>query len=74
MIISDIGSDDMELTDILEQEGVNLPDMVENWKKKGMKHIAEEEVRRINEIPIARQRAEIEMQGKNLGVAKGMGF
>lgn len=36
MLISDIGSDEMELNDILEQEGVNVPDMVENWKKKEM--------------------------------------
>jgi len=74
MLISDIGSDEMEINDILEQEGVNLPDMVQNWKKKGMEHISEEEVRRINEILIARQRAEIDMQSKNLGVAKGIGL
>ena len=30
MLTSDIGSDEMELNDILEQEGFNLPDMVEN--------------------------------------------
>jgi len=74
MLISDIGSDEMELSDILKQEEVNLAYMVETWKKKGMEHISEEEVRRINDIFIAQQRAEIEMQSKNLGVAKGIGL
>ena len=53
MLISDIRTEEMELNDILEQEGVNLPDMVENWEKKGMEHISEEEVKRINDILIA---------------------
>jgi len=74
ILISDIESDKMELTNILEKEGVNLPDMVEEWKKNEMEHIWEEEVRRVNEILIAKQRAKIEMQSKNLGIAKGMGL
>jgi len=72
ILISDIGSEDMELNDILEQEGMNLLDMVENWKKKRMEHISEEEVKRINDILIARQRVEMEMQSKSLGIAKGL--
>jgi len=74
MLISDIGSEEMELNEVLEQEGVNLPDMVEDWRKKGMENISEEEVRKINEIFIAKQKAEMEMQNKNLGIAKGMGL
>jgi len=59
MFTKEIGLEDMELSDILEQEGMDLPNMVENWKKKGMEHISEEEVKRINDILIARQRAEM---------------
>lgn len=73
MLTSEIGREGMELNDILEQEGVDLPNMVENWKKKGMEHISEEEVKRINDILIARQRAEMELQSKSLGIAKGLG-
>lgn len=73
MLISDIRSEEMKLNEVLEKEGVNLPDMVENWKKKGMENISEEEVRKINEIFIAKHKVEINMQNKNLGIAKGMG-
>lgn len=53
MFTSEIRIKEMELGDILEQEGMDLPNMVENQKKKGMKHILEEEVKRINDIFIA---------------------
>lgn len=39
MMISDVGSEEMELNEILEQEGVNLLVMVENWKMQGMENI-----------------------------------
>lgn len=73
MFTSEIGSKDMELSDILEQEGMDLPNMVENWKKKGMEHISKEEVKRINDILIAWQRAEIELQRNSLSTTKGLG-
>jgi len=73
MFTNEIKLKDMELSDILEQEGMDLPNMVENWKKKGMEHILEEEVRRINDIFIAWQWAEMELQSKCLGIAKGIG-
>jgi len=73
MYINEIGLEDMELSDMLEQEGMDLPNMVEIWKKKGMEHISEEEVKRVNDIFIARQRAEMELQSKCLGTTKGLG-
>lgn len=42
MLISDVGSEEMELNEVLEQEGVNLPVMVENWKTQGIENISEE--------------------------------
>jgi len=72
MLISDIGSEEMELNEVLEQEGVNLPNMVENRKKQGMENISEEEIRRINELFVARQKEEMDKQNKNLGIVKGM--
>lgn len=61
MFTSEIGLEDMELSNILAQEDMDLPNMVENWKKKGMEDISEEEVKRINDLFIARQWAEIEL-------------
>ena len=73
MFTNEIGLEDMGLSDMLEQEGMDLPNMVEDWKKKGMEHISEEEVNRINDIFIARQQAELELQRKFLGTTKGLG-
>lgn len=53
MMTSEMGLEDMELSDILEQEGMDLPNMVEQWKKKGIAHKSEEEVNRINTLFIA---------------------
>lgn len=74
MFTSDIGNEEMELHEVLGLEGVNLPDMVEDWRKNGMENISKEEVRKINEILIAKQKAKLEMQNRKLGVAKGMGL
>jgi len=73
MVTSDIGSEEMELQEILGLEGVNLPDMVEDWRKKGVENISEEEIQKINAVFIAKQKAEMEMHHRKLGVVKGKG-
>ena len=73
MMTSEMGLEDMELSDILEQEGMDIPNMVEQWKNKGVEHISEEEVNRINTLFIARQKAEMDMQRRSLGTTKGLG-
>jgi len=41
MLTSDGGSEEMELNKILEQAGINLPVMEENWKTQGIENISE---------------------------------
>lgn len=68
MLTREIGLEDMELSDMLKQEGMDLPNMVEDWKKKGMEHISEEEVNTINNLFIARQ--QVVFTEKDLGNSK----
>jgi len=71
MLTSDGGSEELELDEVLEQEGMNLPVMAENWKARGIENVPEEEIRKINDLFIARQKAELEKQSRKLGIAKG---
>lgn len=73
MMTSKMGLEDMDLTDILQWKGMDLPNMLEQWKKKGIEHISEEEVNRINTLFIARQQEEMDMQKRSLETKKGLG-
>jgi len=73
VVTSDIGSEDIELQEIPGLEGVNILDMVEDWRKKGVENILEEEIWKINTVIIAKQKAEMEMHHRKLGVVKGKG-
>jgi len=42
MLTSDGGSEELELNEVLEKEGVNLPVMEENWRTQGLENIPEE--------------------------------
>ena len=67
MTSSEIGTEDLEFSDILEREGMEFNTMVEKWKKKGMEHIPEEEVDRVNFLFLTRQDAEIKGQKRGFG-------
>lgn len=71
MLTSDGGSDDMELNEVLEKEGVNLPAMEKQWRAQGLENIPEEEIKKISDLFIARQKAELDKQNRRLGVEKG---
>jgi len=71
MLTNDGGSEEMELNEALEKEGVNLPVMEENWKTQGLENIPEEELRKISDLFIARQKVELERKNKRLGTATG---
>jgi len=73
MLTSDGGSEDLELEEVLAREGMNLPGITEKWKTQGIENALEEEIRKINDMFIARQKAELEKQNRKLGVAKGSG-
>jgi len=52
---------------------MNLPGIAEKLKTQGIENAPEEEIRKINDLFIARQKAELEKQNRKLGVAKGSG-
>lgn len=73
MITSDGGSEEVELNEALEKEGVNLPVMDENWKTQGLEKIPEEELRKISDLFIARQKTELDRKNRRLGIVTGTG-
>jgi len=73
MLNSDGGSDELELNEALEKAGVNLPALEENWKAKGIENVPEEELKKISDLFIARQKAELDRQNRRLGIATGTG-
>lgn len=71
MLTSDGGSEDLELEEALAREGINLPVIAENWKTQGIENASEEEVKKVNDLFIARQKVEIEKQNQKLGIERG---
>lgn len=57
MLTSDGGSEDLELEETLAREGINLPVIAEKWKKQGIDNALEDEVKKVNDLFIARQKA-----------------
>lgn len=48
--------------------------MEKQWRAQGLENIPEEELRKISDLFIAKQKAELDKQNKKLGVAKGSGI
>ena len=73
MLYSDGGNDEHELNEAIKKAGVNLPALEENWKAQGIENVLEEELKKISELFIVRQRAELARQNRKLGIATGTG-
>ena len=75
MAISEAGTEDLELGDILaEREGMDLNTMVEQWKQRGLEHIPTKEMDRVNFLFLAQQEAETKGQKRGYGATKGLGI
>ena len=57
MTMSEESIEDLELRDILDEEGMDLVNMVEQWKELGVEHIPEEQIDRINFQFLAQEEA-----------------
>ena len=73
MISSEMGTEDMELSDILEKEYMDLNSMVEQWKQTGMEHVPEEEIDRINYFSLSRQDVDLQGLKRSHGATKNLG-
>ena len=74
MKISEAGTEDLELRDILDREGMDLVNMVEQWKEIGVEHIPEEQINRINFLFLAQEEVGSKGQKRGHGETKGMGI
>lgn len=73
MISSEMGTEDMELSDILEKEDMDLNSMLEQWKQKGMEHVPDEEIDRIDYLFLSRHDAELHGIKRSHGATKSLG-
>lgn len=71
MLTNEEGSEDLELEDTLAMEGIDLTTLVDRWRANGIEAIPEEEIRKVKDLFIARQKAVIEKHKYKLGIIKG---
>ena len=74
MVLSEQGTEDLELGEILEKEGLDLNSIVEQWKQKGLDKILEEEINRVNHLFLTRQDAVSKGMKRSRGITKGLGI
>lgn len=71
MLTSEGGSEDLEFEDTLAKEGLDLTQLVERWRAKGIEAVPEEEITKVRNLFIAQQKAVYEKQKNKLGIIKG---
>ena len=54
MVLSEIGMEDQDLSDILDKEGMDLNTIFEQWKQKWVDHIPKEEIDIVNFLFLSR--------------------
>jgi hypothetical protein len=55
MTPSEVGTEDPDLRDIIEREGIDLQNILEQWKKQGMDNIPSEQLDRIQYLFLMRE-------------------
>jgi hypothetical protein len=55
MTPSEVGTEDPDLRDIVEREGIDLPNILEQWKKQGVDNIPTEQLDRIQYLFLLRE-------------------
>ena len=73
MVLSELGTEESELGEILEKEGLDLNSIVEQWKQKGIDKIPEEEINRVNYLFLTRQDAALKGMKQGREATKGLG-
>ena len=54
---SKVGTKDPDLRDLMEKEGIDLPNILEQWKRKGVDNIPTEQLDRIQYLFLLREEA-----------------
>ena len=74
MKMSEADTEDLELKDILDREGMDLISMVEQWKELGVEHALEEQINRINLLFLAQEVAVDKDQKRGYKETIGLGI
>ena len=57
MIPSEVGTKDPDLRDLMEREGIDLPNILEQWKRQGVDNVPTEQLDRIKYLFLLREEA-----------------
>jgi hypothetical protein len=57
MTPSEVGMEDLDLKDIVEREGIDLPNILEQWKRRGMDNVPTKQLDRIQYLFLLREEA-----------------
>ena len=57
MTPSEVGTEDPYLRDIVEREGIDLPNILEQWKRQGVDNVPVEQLDRIQYLFLLREEA-----------------
>jgi hypothetical protein len=55
MTPSEVGTEDPDLRDIVEREGIDLPNILEQWKRQGVDNVPAEQLDRIQYLFLLRE-------------------
>ena len=55
MTPSEVGMEDLDLKDIVEREGIDLPNILEQWKRQGVDNVPTEQLDRIQYLFLLRE-------------------
>jgi hypothetical protein len=55
MTPSEVGTEDPDLRDIMEREGIDLPNILEQWKNQGVDNVPVEQLDRIQYLFLLRE-------------------
>jgi hypothetical protein len=53
----EVGTEDLDLRDIIEREGIDLPNILEQWKKQGVDNVPAEQLDHIQYLFLLREEA-----------------
>jgi hypothetical protein len=73
MTPSEVGTEDPDLRDLVEREGIDLTNILEQWKKQGVENVPTEQLDRIQYLFLQREEAKARGQKHTYGETGHLG-
>jgi hypothetical protein len=73
MTPSEVGTEDPDLKDLVEREGIDLTNILEQWKKQGVENVLTKQLDRIQYLFLQREEAKAHGQKRTYGETGHLG-